>query len=144
MENLTRILHFAHIYQDIDKQMKFLKTLDNKLEFKISEIKDGTILYKGKKSKISLKSASTQLFGFNLELTQWIDGECPHKDFLDQGKEGLHHVTIFDGNIQSRIKEYQEKGIDVLFSSQIGGFDVAYIDTVKIFGVVLELFGPHK
>ncbi len=29
MENLTRILHFAHIYQDIDKQMKFLKTLDN-------------------------------------------------------------------------------------------------------------------
>ena len=51
MENLTRILHFAHIYKDIDKQMKFIKTLDNKLEFKISEIKDGTILYKGKKIK---------------------------------------------------------------------------------------------
>ncbi len=144
MENLTKILHFAHIYKDIDKQMKILKTLDSNVEFKISEIKDGTIFYKGKKSKISLKSASTRLFGINLELTQWIDGDCTHKDFLDQEKEGLHHVTIFDGDVQSRIKEYKEKGIEVLFSSQIGGFDVAYIDTVNIFGVVLELFGPHK
>jgi len=32
----------------------------------------------------------------------------------------------------------------MLFSSQIGGFDVAYIDTEKIFGVVLEIFGPHR
>lgn len=144
MEKRFRILHFAYVYKDIEKQMNFLKSLNDNLKFNFREIKDGPIKYKGKDSIISLRVALTELFGVNLEIIQWIKGECPHKDFLDEGKEGLHHIAVLVDDVQLHIKEYQQQGADILLSGQMGEFDIAYMDTVKQLGVIIELFGPHK
>jgi hypothetical protein len=80
----------------------------------------------------------SRLFNTQIELIQLIEGECIFKEFLDSGREGLHHFGIFVTNLDDYIKEFKKKGIDVVHAGQTGKQKVAYMDTEKTFGVFLE------
>src|SRR3972149_6716824 len=27
-----------------------------------------------------------------IELIQWVSGDCPHREFIEKGREGMHHL----------------------------------------------------
>ncbi len=133
-----KINQLGYVYRDIEKQAKLLESLYSIPKFAIFENKDNIYKYRGKDSRISTKIALSRIFNMQIELIQLIEGECIFKEFIDAGKEGLHHFGIFVENLQSYINEFQEKGYDLIHAGQVGTQKVAYFDTEKTFGILLE------
>ena len=40
-----------------------------------------------------------------IEFIQWISGKTPHKDFLDSGGEGVHHLRFLVDNVEEKVEE---------------------------------------
>ncbi len=133
-----KINQLGYIYRDIEKQIKIMESLYGCPKFAIFENKDNIFKYRGKDSKISTRIALSRLFNTQIELIQLIEGECIFKEFIDSGREGLHHFGIFVNNLDDYIEEFKKKGIDVVHAGQTGTQKVAYVDTEKTFGVYLE------
>jgi len=74
-----------------------------------------------------------------IELIKWIDGDCSYKEFLDQGKEGLHHIAIYIEDTDKYIEEFKSKGIGILQSGSVLNVRFTYLDSEDKFGFILEL-----
>lgn len=133
-----KINQLGYVYRDIEKQIKIMESLYGCPKFAILENKDNIFKYRGKDSKIYTRIAMSRLFNTQIELIQLIEGECIFKEFIDSGREGLHHFGIFVKNLEFYIEEFKKKGIDVVHAGQTGTQKVAYMDTEKTFGIYLE------
>lgn len=80
-----------------------------------------------------------------LELIQLIKGDCIFKEFIDSGREGLHHFGIYVEDVDKIVKEYIKRGYSVVHEGITAGVrKVTYIDTYDDFGVYLEFQQTHK
>ena len=83
-----------------------------------------------------------------MEIIQPLSGRTIYQDFLDSGRQGLHHLG-FDvyGDMDERLKAYAELGVGVLMSGKGPNRAFAYLDTERIGGVIFELLqrgGPRR
>ena len=134
-----KINHICYIYKDVEKQAQILESLFKMQEFVFSEDLDHPAKYRGRDTKYSIKIGISRCFNMQIELFQWIEGDCIYNEFIDSKKEGLHHFGVFVENLQGYIDTFQNYGIEVL---QTGKFPprltYAYMDTEKIFGAIIE------
>jgi hypothetical protein len=136
--NKLKIDQLGFVFKDIEKQTKIMESLYGIPKFALLEQKDLPIKYRGTDTKISLKIAISRFFNTQIELIQLIKGECIYKEFLDAGREGLHHVSFNIENLDSFIDEFLKHGIIVVHYGYIGKQRWAYFDTEKSFGLLLE------
>ncbi|MHA1275396.1 MAG: VOC family protein, partial [Promethearchaeota archaeon] len=94
--------------------------------------------------KVNTKIALSRQFNIQIELIQLIEGESVFKEFLDQGREGLHHVSLFIEDIDSYIEYFEKRGIEKIYSGSIGRQTFAYFDTEEILGMFLEVQETRK
>ena len=74
-----------------------------------------------------------------IELIQHITGDCIFKEFIDAGKEGLHHFGVFVEDVDSLLEKYTRKGFGIVHQGLTAGVQkVAYIDTYDQLGVYIE------
>ena len=134
-----KLNHICYIYQDVEKQAKIMESLFNMPKFIFSEDLDHPAKYRGKDTKFSLKLGISRCFNVQIELFQWIEGDCVYKEFIDAERKGIHHFGVFIDNLQDYIDEFQKQGIEPI---QTGAFPpslkYAYLDTEKIFGAIIE------
>ena len=133
-----KVDQLGYVYRDIEKQVKLLETIYGLPKFAYFEKYDSICKYRGKDSKISTKLALSRIFNVQIELIQLIKGDCIFKEFLDSGREGLHHFGIYVDDLDSVIKEFTDKGYEILHQRIIAKQKVAYIDTEKDLGILLE------
>ncbi len=133
-----KVNQLGYVYQDIEKQAKLLETVYGLPKFAFLEKNDSVCKYRGKDSVISTRLALSRIFNVQIELIQLIDGECVFKEFLDSGREGLHHFGIYVDDLESVVKEFTDKGYKILHQRIIAKQKVAYIDTEKDLGILLE------
>lgn len=50
--------------------------------------------YRGVEADCSLKLAFGRSGDLEIELIEWVSGGSPHRDFIGQGREGLHHLQF--------------------------------------------------
>jgi len=146
MENLEldfkelRIQHICYIYKEPEKHAKMMESLFNIPKFEFSEDLDHPAIYRDRDTKFSIRIGISRCFSMTIEIFQWLKGDSIYKEFLDSQKEGLHHFGVFVEDLQKYVKYFRKEGIEVV---QSGIFPprmkYAYMDTVKIFGVVIEL-----
>ncbi len=58
---------------------------------------DGSVTaceFRGRIADVGLHIAFGRSGSLEVELIQWVSGESPHSEFIQQGKEGLHHVRF--------------------------------------------------
>ncbi len=139
-----KIHQLGHVYRDIEKQAKIMESTYGFPKFTISDAPNLEIIYRGKKSVMDIKFGFSRLLNTQVELIQWNGGECIYKEFINEGKEGLHHLGVYVEDLQLYIDDFQKKGIEVLESGVMGSLNLAYMDTEKSFGILLELFEPIK
>ncbi len=56
---------------------------------------DGSVpaaTYRGRTADATLKVAIGHSGPLEIELIQWIAGDSPHREFIEQGREGMHHL----------------------------------------------------
>jgi hypothetical protein len=133
-----KINQLGYIFKDVKKQAKIMEELYDIPKFSFLENKDNIYQYRGNPSKISTRIGLSRLFNTQIELIQLIEGECIFKEFIDSGREGLHHFGIFVENLESYIEEFKKRGFVVVHAGQTAKQRVAYFDTDKTFGVFLE------
>jgi methylmalonyl-CoA/ethylmalonyl-CoA epimerase len=133
-----KIEQLSFVYKDITKQAKIMEELYGIPKFAVMTDMSHPCTFRGKDVEVILDFAFSRLFNVQIELQQWKSGDSVFKEFLDQGKEGLHSVGLYVDDLQLHIDELKKKGIEVIQTGQIGKQWFAYFDTVDTFGILLE------
>jgi len=139
LENL-KIEQLSFVYKDIKKQAKIFEDTYG-IKFAVMEnITHDDAILRGKETSITLNYGFGRLFGVQIELQQPAEtcGDCIFKEFLDQGREGLHAVGMYVEDLPATIEELKKKGIEVLQEGKVGKQWFAYFDTENTFGALLE------
>ena len=78
-----------------------------------------------------------------IELIQWVRGGCPHKEFIDAGREGMHHLRFRIDNLEEKVAEAEAFGYASIWSTRYGeGLAVAYLEREND-PVLIEFFENH-
>ena len=134
-----KVMQLGYVFKDIKKQAKIMESLFGIPPFAFSEGEPKTIIYRGKESVVHLSLSISRYFNTQLELVQWNSGECVHKEFLDQGREGLHHISVFVQDLDKYIEEIKKIGIEITMLGETGPSHWAYLDTEETFGIIIEV-----
>lgn len=149
MENDINLENFyfhqlGYVYKDIDKQIKLMESLFGVSKFVVFPPVVVDIVYRGKETKLNVKSAFGRIFNTEIELLEPIGGENIYMEFLNEGREGFHHVAYRVDDIPMLVSKFKEKGIEVIQSGKVGSLKYAYLDTEKKLGMMFELHEESK
>jgi hypothetical protein len=140
-----KIEQLGFVYKDIRKQAKIMETFFGISKFTILGPLEMEITYRGKQTKWTASGAFGRLFNnVEVELIQVDSGECIHQEFLDQGKEGFHHVRSSVDDLDKVIGKFEEVGIGVLQKGTIIASTYAYMDTEDLLGIILEFSATKR
>ena len=139
-----KVAQLGFVYKDIEKQAKIFETLFNVPKFAVLPETTDIVKYRGKDGEVNTKIAISRQFGSQIELIQHISGDCIYKEFLDQGREGLHHISLFIENIEAYIEYFEKQGLEMIYSGSLGKQVYAYFDTEEMLGMLLEVQETRK
>ena len=139
-----KVAQLGFVYKDIEKQAKIFESLFNIPKFAIIPEFTEIVKYRGKDGEVNTKIAISRQFNTQIELIQPISGESIHKEFLDKGREGLHHISFYVENIETYIKFFEKQGLEMVYYGSIGKQVYAYFDTEEALGMFLEVQETRK
>ena len=140
-----KINQLGYVYKDIKKQAKILEEKLGLPKFAFLENKPTKYKYREKESIVQTMIGFSRSLNVQIELIQLIEGECIFKEFIDAGKEGLHHFGVYVDDVDTLIKTYKEKGYEVVHEGVTAGLQkIAYIDTYEDFGAYIEFQQTRK
>ncbi len=141
--NLPPLGQIGVVVKDLDKAIAYYSSIFGMGPWRIVELDFPEVKVRDKTYPWKVRIAFTKLGPVEFELISNIGGRSVHSEFLEQGKEGLHHLGFF---VNAEEKEHitaelAKNGIDIIQggkSSWPGG-SYAYLDTEKIGGIIFEL-----
>jgi catechol 2,3-dioxygenase-like lactoylglutathione lyase family enzyme len=112
--------------------------------FQVIEFAPAQHWVKGKPSPIRLNIGLCQWGPLQLELIEVLEGDIPHKWFLEEKGEGLQHLGFVVDNYDEWLVHLKEKGIEVLMNAEtdvegMGHVRAAYVESDRTGGVLFEL-----
>ena len=143
---LPPIDQVGFVVRDLDQALRTFgpifgpfQTMDSALE--------GTN-YRGRASDVTLRMAFGRSGTLEVELIEWVSGDSPHKEALDAGREGVHHVRFkFSEGLASARARLEERGFEVVWSHGFPGTEIewAYLEGPADQGAAMvELYqNPH-
>jgi hypothetical protein len=139
------ISQLGYVYKDIRKQANIMEKFFGLPKFNILGPLVMEISLRGIETKWTATGGFSRLFeGVEVELLQPEGGESIHKEFLDQGREGLHHIRYDVEDFSAILEKFKEEGIKVLQSGKIIGLKYAYMDTETLLGIIVEFSAVKK
>ena len=139
-----KVDQMGFVYRDIEKQANIFETLFNVPKFALLPETTDIVNYRGNDGEVNTKIAISRQFDTQIELIQHISGECIYKEFVDQGREGFHHISFFIENIEAFIEHFENQGLEMIYYGSIGKQVYAYFDTEKTLGMLLEIQETKK
>ncbi|MCG2722542.1 MAG: VOC family protein [Thermodesulfovibrionales bacterium] len=99
---------------------------------------------KGKPTPIRLNIGMCQWGPLQLELIEPLEGDAPHKWFLEEKGEGMQHLGFIVDNYDEWLDYLSENRIDVLMNAEtdvegMGHVRAAYVQSDSTGGVLFEL-----
>ncbi len=105
--------------------------------------KPGDVEIYGKTQSITMCIGVAMLGAVQLELTEPVEGNSIHQEFLDTKGEGLHHLGFVVADFDERVTAMTAQGLQILHGRrEEGKLVVAYMDTSKSAGILIELLKP--
>jgi len=139
-QDLFRIIQLSYVYIDVVKQAKVFETSFGMPKFSFHEYMDAPIIYRNKKTRVSLKCVKSRILNsYGIELIQLIAGEDNlYFEFLNKGREGLHHLDILVHDFEKHIEFFDQKGFKIIQKGK-SILRWAYLDTETLLGFMIEL-----
>ena len=99
--------------------------------------------YRGREEECDMRLAFGKSGELEIELIQWLHGGCPHKEFIDAGREGMHHLRFRIDDLDSKVAEAEALGYQAIWRKRYGeGLAVAYMERPGD-SLLVELFENH-
>ncbi len=135
----TEIVQVGVVVKDLEKTVEYLSSLGMG-PFKFRTVTHPSATLHGEKVFYEVRLAKSQQGPVELELIEYQKGKTIHKEFLDEKGEGLHHIKVTVKDIHATVNRFARKGIEPLQQdTPVGGGGMAYLDTAKIGGVIIEV-----
>jgi methylmalonyl-CoA/ethylmalonyl-CoA epimerase len=94
---------------------------------------------RGKPAEWKAKISMTKAGDLDLELLQPAGGESVLQEFIDSGREGVHHVAYIVEDVDGEAAKLVKQGAEVIMSGKAARGGFAYLETGS--GIILELRG---
>ncbi len=94
----------------------------------------------GEPVKCSWRVAGAMVGQVMWELIQPLDDESLYARFLAEKGEGVHHIAVAARNFDETVANQAKRGNELVLRGEFSGVDVAYLDTSRDLGVILEIF----
>lgn len=125
--NLPPVNQVGFVVKDLKKAVQLYEPLFG--PFVEMEAADMEWDYRGKPETSSLKIAFARSGDVEIELIEWVSGETPHKEFLDAGREGMHHLRFVVDKLEEKVKEAGSHGYRQIWYKRFGeGLAASYLE----------------
>jgi catechol 2,3-dioxygenase-like lactoylglutathione lyase family enzyme len=125
--NLPPVNQVGFVVRNLEKALEFYQPLFG--EFSVMDAPDMEWDYRGKPEVSSLKLAFANSGDVEIELIEWVSGKTPHKEFLDAGHEGMHHLRFVVDNVEEKVKEAEAAGYQQIWYKRFGeGLAASYLE----------------
>ena len=115
-----KISQLGYVYKDIRTQASIMEQFFGVPRFNIIGPVEMKIKLRGKETKWVATGAFSRLFdGVEIELIEPESGESIHQEFIDEGREGLHHILYDVDDLHLVLEKFKEEGIGVLQEGKI-------------------------
>ncbi len=85
--------------------------------------------YRGRIADVKLEIAFGRSGELEIELIEWQGGESPHREFLEQGREGMHHLAYRVDDANAWIERVAAAGYEPIWYKQFSAEIVfAYLE----------------
>ncbi|UCC18015.1 MAG: VOC family protein [Dehalococcoidales bacterium] len=142
MENRTEnwvLTQVGVVVKDVEKVVERLGELGIGPFDKMALPPEREEYFREKRMYAEFDIRGTRMGNVQLELIQPLEGDSPHKEFLETKGEGIQHVMYQVDNLEETVKELTDKGVEVLLRAKFpGGRGVAYVD-LGVSNIVIEL-----
>jgi len=128
---IKKIDHIAIAVQNMEEGIKRYRDVLG-LEF------HGTEVVPGQKVIVAFFRAGD----INIELTAPTEEDSPMAKSINKRGPGIHHIAFEVDDIEAQIKEFQEKGVQMVHEEGKAGADnakIAFAHPDSFFGVLVEL-----
>lgn len=99
--------------------------------------------YRGVQEECKMRLAFGKSGNVEIELIEWVAGGCPHKEFLDAGREGMHHLRFIVKSLEAQVAAARTLGFTSIWSKRFReGMAVAYLERAGD-PLLLEFFENH-
>jgi methylmalonyl-CoA/ethylmalonyl-CoA epimerase len=145
-----RVGHIGVVVKDIEKVVGYYSSFFGIGPFDIYDFEPMKMWIRGKEAKpCRMKIAVADAGSAKLELLQVIDGNPPHRDFLNTHGEGLQHLGFYVENYDEWRSYVDREGIDLLYEAEIedevrGKRRAFYMNSGHIGGVLFEIIEKRK
>jgi methylmalonyl-CoA/ethylmalonyl-CoA epimerase len=137
---LPPVDHIGFVVEDVDRAVDYYSSVFGWGPFETVESAEMKgVNYRGRKADCRLKSATGKSGSVGIELIQVLEGETPHREFLKEDRQGLHHLAFRVDNLDAILVRLAEDGIEPIWNKDFGVISFAYLDSDKTGGVIFEL-----
>ena len=130
------------VVKNIEKAINFYQNLlDFNANLNIVE-QNSTVVYEGKEITFKMKKIMQNFGGKQFEIVELVESTGNHlyKEFIDEGKEGIHHLGVYTKDAQKIIEHFKnDYQIEVAQTGKAGKVNFYYLDTREVLGFYLEL-----
>jgi methylmalonyl-CoA/ethylmalonyl-CoA epimerase len=132
------------VVKDIEEAIDYYSRTFGLGPFEVIEFAPAQHWLRGKPTPIRLHIGLCQWGQLQLELIEVVEGDIPHRWFLEQKGEGVQHLGFVVDNYDEWLSYLKGKGIDVLMNAEtaiegLGHVRAAYMQSDRTGGVLFEL-----
>jgi methylmalonyl-CoA/ethylmalonyl-CoA epimerase len=129
--NISHIEHIGIAVKSIEEATKYYEGVLGLKCYSVEDVKDQKV-----------KTAFFMVGATKIELLESTDPEGPIGKFIEKKGEGIHHLAFAVDNIDSALKEAENKGIQLIDKAPrkgAEGLDIAFLHPKSTIGVLTEI-----
>jgi methylmalonyl-CoA/ethylmalonyl-CoA epimerase len=130
---LTQIEHIGIAVKNLEESIKFYENVLGLKCYAVEEVKDQKV-----------KTAFFQIGETKIELLESTAPDGPISKFIEKKGEGIHHIAFKTKDINSSLKELEEKNIRLIDEHPrkgAEGLNIAFLHPKAANGVLIEVCG---
>ena len=127
----THIEHIGIAVKNLEESIKFYEETFGLKCYAVEEVKDQKV-----------RTAFFQIGQTKIELLESTEQDGPIGKFIDKKGEGVHHIAFAVKEIESALREAEEKGVQVIDKQPrkgAEGLEIAFLHPKSTYGVLVEL-----
>lgn len=110
---LPPIAQLGHVVRDLEASMALYEPLYGPFTTMDGSVQGAT--YRGRIADVRLAIAFGRSGNLEIELIQWQGGDSPHREFIERGREGIHHVQFRVEDCDAWIARTKPLGFEVIW-----------------------------
>ncbi|MFT4580830.1 MAG: hypothetical protein ACI915_004109 [Gammaproteobacteria bacterium] len=143
---LYTVRQLAYVVRDMDAALKYwTEVMKVGPFFMFEHCPLDNQRYRGQPANADVNLALGNSGALQIELIyQNNDAPSVYKEFLDAGREGVHHFGMMPVDYAATCAQYEALGHEAAFQCDIGGAELTYYDTVDKVGHFIELWDNNN